>query len=510
MLLDHLGKPMPKPTEKARAASRGILSASVDAGLNIPELSGHFRHADTLGPNTSLTKDVRQRIRSKARMERSQNSYLTGILQTLSNFVIGTGPKLQMQITGEDGTPDRELNTDIEQEFGRWAKHVGLAEKLRTAVATRKLDGEAFLSIVKNPRARKHTGYGLSLQLFEADQVQVESIYHNGGTNDGGDGVVYDKYGNALKYPVLRQHPGETNAFDGTGSIVQWIPEDYMCHLYRVDRPGQKRGVSEILAALPLFAMLRRMTLATVTNMEKAANITGVLESDAEVDEFGNSLSNVMEEDWLSELPTGRNTLLTLPGGMKVKEFQGANPNTEYSLFQKSIIREIARCLCIPYNVAAGDSSDMNYSSGRLDHQTFAAANAVERSYIEANCLDLILGQWLKLYYASEFGLDPDTVDTYNLGHTWMWVGLDDVDQAKATLAADRELRFGGTSRGALLAAKGIDIDTHDERAATELGYDSVQEYRRSIAAYLHGEPKAEESVTEAKPNRKPENDLND
>ena len=365
---------------------------------------------------------------------------------------------------------------------------------------------------MSNPKARKHTGYGLSLQSFESEQVQVESIYHNGGTNDGGDGIKYDKYGNALKYPVLRQHPGETNAYDGTGSVVQWIPEDYMAHMYRVDRPGQKRGVSEILAALPLFAMLRRMTMATVTSMEKAANITGVLESDAECDEFGNPLSSITDEDWMSELPTGRNTLLTLPGGMKVKEFQGSNPNTEYSLFQKSIIREIARCLCIPYNVAAGDSSDMNYSSGRLDHQTFAAANNVERSYIESTCLDLILGQWLKLYYAREFGLDPDTVDTYNLNHTWMWVGLDDVDQAKATLAADRELRYGGTSRGALLAEKGIDIDVHDAKAAEELGYDSVQEYRKSIATYLHGEPKQEEQeeVKEARPNNKPENDLDD
>lgn len=509
-ILDHFGKPLPKPSD---GRARNILQASADAGLNIPELSGHFRDANALGPNTALTKDVRQRIRNKARMERTQNSYLTGILLTMSNYIVGTGPKLQMQITGKDGSPDTELNADIEKEFSKWSKYVGLAEKLRTATAAKKLDGEAFISVVRNPKTRESTGYGLSLQAFEADQVQIESMYTNGGSNDGGDGITYSKYGDPIKYPVLRKHPGENSGYDGAGSIIQWIPAEYMSHLYRIDRPGQKRGVSEILTALPLFAMLRRCTLATISNMEKSANITAVLETQAETDEFGNPLSAITDDDWMASLPTSRNTLLTLPNGMSMKEFQSGAPTSNYEQFQSSVLREIARCMSIPLNVASGDSSNMNYSSGRLDYQAFDSACDVERSYLEAGCLDKIFAHWLVLYYAADLGADLAYTDAYNMSHTWMWNRGGDVDQAKATLAVDRELRYGGVTRGEVLAKRGIDVNDHDVKAAEELGYESVLEYRQAIARYLHGEEAAEvevEEVKESRPNRKPENDIND
>ena len=509
-LLDHLGKPMPSPSEGSRR-NKGVLQASVDAGLDIPELTGHWRHADHLGPNTAISKEIRASIRSKARMERSQNSYLTGILQTLSNFIVGTGPRLQMQIRGADGKPDRELNADIEQEFTRWAKHVRLAEHLRTAVAVKRLDGEVFTSVVRNPNKRESTGYGLAIQLFEADQVEVQSMYSSGMRTDGGDGIKYDRYGNPTKYPVLRQHPGELNRYEDTTSSIQWIPADYMAHMYRIDRPGQKRGVSEILTALPLFAMLRRMTMATITNVEKSSNITGVLETDAEFDEYGNPLSAITDEDWMTTLPTGRNSLMTLPNGMKLKEFAGATPNSEYSEFARSIIREIARCLNVPYNIAAGDSSSYNYASGRLDHQSFFSANDVERSYIECTCLDMILGQWLKVYYAREFGVNPAEVDAYNKPHSWFWDSVGHIDENKSALAAERQLRYGGASRGAILAKQGLDVDAVDERAAEELGYESVQEYRQAIARYLHGEAKDEmDDSTEDRPNNKPENNEED
>jgi len=446
-------------------------------------------------------------------MEKSQNSYLTGILKTLANYIIGTGPRLQMQMVGPDGKPNKELNADIESEFRQWAKHAKLAAMLRTAVSAKVVDGEVFLSVVANSTMRDSTGYGLALQLFESEQVREESMYSPKARDDGGDGIRYDRFGNPTKYPVLRKHPGETSAYSEVTSSIQWIPEEYMCHMYNVERPGQKRGVSEILTALPLFAMLRRMTLATVCNVEKSANIQGVLETEAEVDDLGNSLSSISDEDWMAQLPTGRNTLLTLPNGMHLKEFMSAQPNTEYNDFQKSVIREIARCLCIPYAVAAGDSSDSNYSSGRLDHQSFHAANNVQRCHIECTCLDMILSQFLKVYYAREYGTDD--VDTYNVAHTWRWSAVDDVDPAKTALADDRMLRYGGTSRGAVMAKRGLDVDTEDEKAAYELGYDDVRSYRQAIARYLHGEEPAdtdadgdnqEDSVKESRPNSKPEN----
>ena len=46
-------------------------------------------------------------------------------------------------------------------------------------------------------------------------------------------------------------------------------------------------------------------------------------------------------------------------------------PSTTYAEFKKELLNEIARCLNMPFNVAAGNSSGYNYASGRLDHQTY-------------------------------------------------------------------------------------------------------------------------------------------
>jgi len=63
--------------------------------------------------------------------------------------------------------------------------------------------------------------------------------------------------------------------------------------------------------------------------------------------------------------------------------------------FTHEILNEIARCLNMPFNVAAGNSSGYNYASGRLDHQTYFKAIRVKQVHLEAVVLDRILAAWL-------------------------------------------------------------------------------------------------------------------
>jgi hypothetical protein len=83
--------------------------------------------------------EVRRTLRNRARYEVANNSYARGIVLTLANDVIGTGPRLQMLLG--DGQ-DAGTNRTIEAEFARWAKATGLPEKLRTM---RQARAERFL-----------------------------------------------------------------------------------------------------------------------------------------------------------------------------------------------------------------------------------------------------------------------------------------------------------------------------------------------------------------------------
>jgi len=59
---------------------------------------------------------VRRALRERARYEVANNSYAKGIVLTLVNDTIGTGPRLQML------TDDDDLNRDIEREFSAWSR----------------------------------------------------------------------------------------------------------------------------------------------------------------------------------------------------------------------------------------------------------------------------------------------------------------------------------------------------------------------------------------------------
>jgi hypothetical protein len=56
-------------------------------------------------------------------------------------------------------------------------------------------------------------------------------------------------------------------------------------------------------------------------------------------------------------------------------------PTTNYEMFRNAILNEIARCVHMPSNKALADSSRYNYSSGRLDHQTYSDRGCGERRF---------------------------------------------------------------------------------------------------------------------------------
>src|SRR5690606_21384342 len=130
--------------------------------------------------------------------EVANNSYARGIVLTLANDTIGTGPRLQIS------TDNPEANRRIEREFMRWARAVGLAQTLRTMRVSRAEDGEAFALLTTNPRLP--TAVQLDLRLIEADQVTSPQL---GLLQQGGDGVRLDEAGNPVAYDVLQHHPGD-------------------------------------------------------------------------------------------------------------------------------------------------------------------------------------------------------------------------------------------------------------------------------------------------------------
>lgn len=390
MLLDQYGKKMTSTQtaikEKALAsmkhAARAELTAAYDAAQTTGENQKHWRFADDLSATAANSRFVRETLRKRARYECLQsNSFGCGIVSTLANDTIGTGPTLQVAM-------GRDMSRQIEQRFATWCRRIGLAKKLRTARLSKCVDGETFIVRTTNPENRDPVQ--LDIKVIEADQVSTPGWME--GRQGMVDGIVFDIYDNPAVYHVLKQHPGDmwvVNAF----TKVDVLARD-MIHLFNEVRPGQKRGVPEVTPALPLFAYLRRFTLATILAAETAADFSAIIKT----------TGNAYNSEGLSSDPSvqpfdtvniDRGMMTSLPYGWELQQFKAEHPTSTYEGFRNAILQEIARCVHMPENKALGSSAAYNYSSATLDDQIYWNSIDIEREVIWVqDCLERIFEWW--------------------------------------------------------------------------------------------------------------------
>jgi lambda family phage portal protein len=457
---------------------RGHVAARFDAAGTDDNNRRHWSRADALSADAAASPEVRRTLRNRARYEVANNSYARGIVQTLANDTVGTGPRLQMQ------SPDKDVNRAVEREFELWKQEIGLAEKLRTMRMARAQDGEAFAVLATNPGLDHPVK--LDLRLVEADRVTspITAGFRPGALDVGYgndrkannpkaqspkskarliDGIELDNHGNPRTYYVLREHPGgSTWLFQDD---YKPVPARSMVHIFKSDRPGQHRGVPEITPALPLFAQLRRFTLAVLGAAEAAADFAGILYTDTPP----TGEAEAIEPMDLIELE--RNMLLTMPGGWKMSQIEPAQPATTYADFKKEILNEIARCLNMPFNIAAGNSSGYNYASGRLDHQTYYKFIRVDQDFTGQAVLDPVLSAWL-WEYALTAGL-TEQIPVKGLrrilpAHQWFWDGTEHVDPSKEARAQESRLRNHTTTLAQEYARQGKDWEDELRQRARE------------------------------------------
>lgn len=302
-------------------------------------------------------------------------------------------------------------------------------------------------------------------KLRRADSAPRETIFQLltiiGTLPTSVDGILFDSHGNPREYHLLRRHPGD-NGY-GAGYQYDQVPAASMIHWYRTDRAGQSRGIPDITPALPLFAQLRRFTLAVLAAAETAADFAGILYTDAPAGGEADSAEP------FEPIELEKRMLLTMPGGWKMSQLQAEQPATTYAEFKKEILNEIARCLNMPFNVAAGNSAGYNYASGRLDHQTYYKSIRIDQAHAEVVVLDRILSAWLD--EASLIpGMLPEGIGAIaSWSHQWFWDGHEHVDPAKEANAQATRLTSHTTTLADEYSRRGQDWESQLQQRAKEI-----------------------------------------
>ena len=437
---------------------QAAIRARYDAAQTSDDNRRHWQWADQYSADAAQIPGVRRTLRMRSRYEIANNSYAKGIVLTIANDTVGTGPRLQMH--GPHAA-------DVADRWAEWSEAIRLARKLRTRVMARIGDGEAVALLVTNPRNRHPVK--LDWRLVEADQLADPWIPWL--TPNKIDGIEFDDVHDPIEYHVLKYHPG--GLYPMMTLEFDVIPARYVLHLFRMDRPSQARGVPEITPALELFAKLRRFTEATISAAEHVANVAFTLKTLAPSGDEPPPITP------FSTLEVERGMMTALPYGSELQSPKPEQPASTYEMFKREILNEIARCLNVPFNVAACNSSSYNYASGRLDHQVYFKSLAVDRGEIELTDLEPTLREWFaeaSRVYGWDFPLDA---------HSWRWDKQADIDPDTEAKARMQRLQY-GSSLETELAEIGRDVEEEIASGAKALGVDT-DEFRALLRQKIFG-----------------------
>lgn len=428
-----------------------------------PDSARHWVNADSYSADTANAPEVRKKIREQARYEYLNNSYARGLVESLANDTVGTGPKLQAM------SDDKEINKNIERGFNQWFDAVDMPTVLRTVRAEKCVSGESFMLIANNPKLP--TDEKAFPIVLECDRVCAS--YERMNEINNIDGVVLDKFGNPVCYEYLTEHPGD---FLNMSLTHRWdtVDAEYVAHWFRHDRPEQHRGISELIPALPLFAQLRRYTSATLANAEIAAKLSAVLYTE-------NALSGLPQKSVPFEtLDIVSGSMMTLPDGWKLGQFKPEQPINTYAEFKREILNEIGRCLQVPVNVMTGDSSKHNYASGRLDHQAYRKSIQISQDDMVRNVVERAYSHWFR-----EFSV-KNGIANVNVPHVWYWDGFEPIDPVKAANAQTILLKNKLTTLSRESSSIGRDWEVDLEQSVMEAARtrELLKKYNMSILEY--------------------------
>lgn len=441
------------------------LRAGYDAARNGNEYVNLWSNADRFDADSAHSKAIRHSLISRSREEINNNGFSDGIAQTYATDLIGLGPSLRM-LTSSQG-----LNQLIEFTWFNWAKAIDLRSKLWTMAHAKHSDGEGFGIIRRNPRVNHPIK--LDLQLVEAEQCQTPWLPF--GEKGYIDGIKFDEFGNPIWYEFLKEHPGSTNRADHTDSTER-IAAELVLHWFKRRRPGQHRGVPECSSTLNVGAAARRWREATLAAAETAADFSLLMKTQQTPDEADAVAP-------FSTMDITKRMMAFLPAGWDPTQLKAEFPTATHESFSKSLINEQARPKSMPYNKAACDSSDYNYASGRLDHQTYYAASDVERADCDSQVMDKLFRVWLieAIPTFGWFGGNATAINPMGLSHLWDWPKHQAVDIKAEADANKTKLGTGQVGLHRIYSDAGLDLEDEIPAMARTFGIEPDELRKRML-----------------------------
>lgn len=446
-------------------------------------------------------------LRARSRDLYRNNSIARGAIDSLQLNTVGAGLKCQVRIDsdvlGMDDDEAEEWERDTEHRFRTWAestdcdsaRSLNFGSLQQLAELSVLMSGEIFALL---PMIDRGGSSSLTVNLIEADRVCNPD--HRTDDDRLQAGIETDRHGAPIAYHIRTKHPGAVYGFDARWDRVRAYgtrsQRRNVLHLYRPERPGQRRGTPVLAPVIEILKQLGRYTEAELMAAVVGAMYTVFVRTDYSGESAhgiygagagGSDLEYALANGGVVELDEGQSIEIANPG----------RPNQAYGQFEESLTMNLAGGLGIPYEVLR-KRFQSSYSASRGAIIEAAKLFNVRRSLLANYFCQPVYEEWLNEQVllgnirAPRFLSDPLMRKAY-CGTKWIGPSQGQLDPVKEVKAADMKVASGYSTRADETAAlTGGDYDRNMRQRRKELRMEHPNGVPEDSAAQPPGAPEPE------------------
>lgn len=407
----------------------------------------------------SATLAARGPLARRARYLAANNGHARAGADAWTSALVGSG------ITTQSAHPDAGVRGLLNAAFEAWTDEADSDGCLDLyglmAVAAQRLviDGECLALMLHDEAGR--------LRLRLLDPEQLNGAYHvdlPGGSRIVA-GVEFDAAGRRVAYHMFKDRPGLPL---GASLDLIRVPAEDVIHLFRVDTPGQVRGVSWFAPVLLRLKDFDEASDAQLMRQKVAALLTGFI---VDVNGDAGGFEGDRDGDGGLDASLEPGALKVLRGGQDIRFSEPAAIGAEAIAYLTVTLREIASGLGVPYSAMTGDVSDANYSSMRDARVEFRRrAEALQHSLL---VFQLCRPVWRRFVLSEVLSGRLQAPDFETNAAAWlssrsMPPKAEWVDPSKDIEAEIAAIDAGLMSRRQALASRGQDIEALDREIAAD------------------------------------------
>lgn len=304
-------------------------------------------------------------LRSRARYLVRNNPYAARAVDVLVANIIGEG------IVAQPATGDKTLDARVLALWQRWVDEADAVGQLdfyglqAQAVRTMVESGEV-LARRRVRRSSEGLAVPVQVQVIEPDYLDLsrDTIRPSTGDNVVIQGIEIDSRGRRVAYWLYREHPGDITAALRTDSLnAVRVTAEQVAHLYRVQRPGQLRGVPWLAPAIVRLDDLDEYQEAALVKAKIEACF-GAFVTQAEA-EGGAPLGIPADSDDGQRIESFEPGMIGYLRPGETVEFANPTASAAFEPFTLHTLQAIAVATGVTYDQLTGDLRQANYSSLR-------------------------------------------------------------------------------------------------------------------------------------------------